>query len=116
MMADKPDFESLFLQAYNMLSKRFADIEFNTPEYEETDKFLTAHRDIFHNAAEVELPYGRCPVCSESCQPEYMPGEDGLEHNQCDDCRITWLIVHTEETKKSQSWESVWLVQDIELF
>lgn len=114
-MGDKTDFRTLFLQAYLIFLKRLED-PIPAPEYRVTKQFLAEHECAFREAAEVKLPYGECPICGESCQPEYMPDKDGLEYNECDDCKITWVIVHTEETKDAQSWESVWLVQDIELF
>lgn len=114
-MADKPDFEMLFLKTYIALLDSRNWLRYDTPEYDDANDFLEAYKATFQAATEVKLAYGECPVCGESCQPESSGYDDNVEEVCCKDCGIMWLILHTEETENAETWEDVFQIADVEL-
>jgi len=112
---NEPDYEMLFLKAYLVLSGNRDALRFDDPEYDDANDFLEAHKSTFKKATEIELSYGQCPVCRESCQPESSGYDDDIEEVCCEDCGILWAIVHTDKSRDAESWEDVFQITDIEL-
>lgn len=65
--------------------------------------------------SEIIKSYGICPKCDTPCQPPDFP-DNGLEFCFCCDCKIVWNIVHNESNMKSETWEEVFPIVDIETF
>lgn len=64
----------------------------------------------------LELHYGECPTCGESCQPDF-PNDDRTEEMvQCDKCSITWTLHRDDPTDKhdgTEPWRT-YRISDVE--
>ena len=59
---------------------------------------LSQYEESYHH-------YGECPICGESCQPDF-PNDDWTEEMvQCDECKITWTLHHDDPTDKHDDTE-----------
>lgn len=65
------------------------------------------------------LPYGKCPSCGKSCQPELINVNDpSEEYVVCCDCKLIWNLHHedpTDPNNETEPWRT-YRISDIETF
>lgn len=51
----------------------------------------------YKHLEDLKLPYGVCPVCKQSCQPEWDDYNDtSYEFVSCPECDLLWVLYHDD--------------------